>query len=114
VDVEGQSRALEPAEGTEVRCSLAELGEVEVAFSLQGTPLGLLDVQCWARDEKEAGKRAKRHDLPEMGDRGLSPNDQERLQDPGQATQQRRPPRELPGHRSRGGLADLPSCERRT
>jgi hypothetical protein len=35
-----------------------------MAFSLQGTPLGLLDVQCWARDEAEAGKRAKRHDLP--------------------------------------------------
>lgn len=35
-----------------------------MAFSLQGTPLGLLDVQCWARDEKEAGKSAKRHDLP--------------------------------------------------
>jgi hypothetical protein len=35
-----------------------------LAFNLQGTPLGLLDVQCWARDEAEAGKRARRHDLP--------------------------------------------------
>ncbi len=35
-----------------------------MAFSLQGTPLGLLDVQCWARDEAEAGKRSKRNDLP--------------------------------------------------
>jgi hypothetical protein len=34
-----------------------------MAFSLHGTPLGLLDVQCWARDAKEAGKRALRHAL---------------------------------------------------
>jgi hypothetical protein len=35
-----------------------------MAFSEQGTPLGLLDVQCWARDEEDAGKSAKRYDLP--------------------------------------------------
>ena len=35
-----------------------------LAFNLQGTPLGLLDVQCWARDAAEAGKRARRHELP--------------------------------------------------
>jgi hypothetical protein len=35
-----------------------------VAFSLSGTPLGVLDAQCWARDPEEAGKREKRHELP--------------------------------------------------
>lgn len=31
-----------------------------MAFSIEGTPLGLLDVQCWARDPKEAGKKTKK------------------------------------------------------
>lgn len=35
-----------------------------VAFNEEGTPLGLLDVQCWARDEKTAGKRYRRKQLP--------------------------------------------------
>ena len=35
-----------------------------MAFTTEGTPLGLLDVQCWARDPKEAGKRDKRKNLP--------------------------------------------------
>ncbi len=35
-----------------------------MAFTTEGTPIGLLDVQCWARDPKEAGKRDKRKDLP--------------------------------------------------
>jgi hypothetical protein len=36
-----------------------------VAFEAKdGMPLGLLDVQCWARDPKKAGKAAKRKDLP--------------------------------------------------
>jgi hypothetical protein len=35
-----------------------------VAFSLAGTPLGILDAQCWARDPKQKGKRAKRNQLP--------------------------------------------------
>jgi Domain of unknown function (DUF4338)/Transposase DNA-binding/Transposase Tn5 dimerisation domain len=33
-------------------------------FNRQGTPLGLLDVQCWARDPKEFGKKKRRHRLP--------------------------------------------------
>lgn len=32
-----------------------------MAFTPQGTPLGLLDVQCWARDPAEAGKRHQRY-----------------------------------------------------
>jgi hypothetical protein len=35
-----------------------------LAFTLEGTPLGLLDVQCWARDPAQAGKRERRKDLP--------------------------------------------------
>lgn len=33
-------------------------------FNKQGTPLGLLDVQCWVRDPKEFGKKKRRHQLP--------------------------------------------------
>jgi Domain of unknown function (DUF4338)/Transposase Tn5 dimerisation domain/Transposase DNA-binding len=35
-----------------------------IAFSLTGTPLGVLDAQCWARDPNEVGKRDKCHQLP--------------------------------------------------
>lgn len=34
-----------------------------MAFTREGTPLGLLNVQCWARDPEEAGKRERRHEL---------------------------------------------------
>jgi hypothetical protein len=35
-----------------------------MAFNVAGTPLGLLDIQCWARDPKQFGKKALRHQLP--------------------------------------------------
>lgn len=35
-----------------------------VAFNLAGTPLGLVDVQCWARDPKDFGKKHQRYQLP--------------------------------------------------
>jgi hypothetical protein len=35
-----------------------------MAFNVAGTPLGFLDVQCWARDPQQFGKRALRHELP--------------------------------------------------
>jgi len=35
-----------------------------MAFSTEGTPLGLIDVLCWARDPEEAGKKSKRKELP--------------------------------------------------
>jgi hypothetical protein len=35
-----------------------------MAFSLEGTPLGLLDVQCWARDAGEFGKHHQRKQRP--------------------------------------------------
>jgi hypothetical protein len=35
-----------------------------MAFNLEGTPLGLLDLQCWARDPEQFGKKHKRRQLP--------------------------------------------------
>lgn len=35
-----------------------------MAFSTEGTPLGLLDVQCWARDPEDYGKKRRRHQEP--------------------------------------------------
>jgi hypothetical protein len=35
-----------------------------LAVNTEGTPLGLLDAQCWARNPEEYGKKAKRHSLP--------------------------------------------------
>jgi len=35
-----------------------------MAFTEEGTPLGVLDAQCWARDPKDKGKRVRRKQLP--------------------------------------------------
>ena len=35
-----------------------------IAFNTEGTPLGIIDVQVWARDAEEFGKRIKRHEKP--------------------------------------------------
>ncbi len=35
-----------------------------LAFTEEGTPLGILDVQCWARDPEDRGKRYRRKELP--------------------------------------------------
>jgi len=35
-----------------------------VAFTEDGTPLGILDAQCWARDPEDKGKRHRRKELP--------------------------------------------------
>jgi hypothetical protein len=35
-----------------------------LAFNVQGTPLGFVDVQCWAREAQAFGKKARRHQLP--------------------------------------------------
>jgi len=34
-----------------------------MAFNLEGTPLGLVDVQCWARDPEQFGKKHRRRQL---------------------------------------------------
>jgi hypothetical protein len=35
-----------------------------LAFTEGGTPLGILDAQCWARDPQEKGKKYRRKELP--------------------------------------------------
>jgi hypothetical protein len=35
-----------------------------MSFTPDGTPLGLVDVQCWARDPKDIGKKHRRKELP--------------------------------------------------
>ncbi len=35
-----------------------------MAYNLEGTPLGLIDLQCWARDPEDRGRRERRYDLP--------------------------------------------------
>ena len=35
-----------------------------LAFNLERTPLGLLDIQCWARDPNDFGKKHRRNELP--------------------------------------------------
>lgn len=35
-----------------------------LAFTPEGTPLGLLNLQCWARDPAQAGKKHRRKELP--------------------------------------------------
>jgi hypothetical protein len=35
-----------------------------LAINPVGTPLGIIDAQCWARNPEEYGKKAKRHSLP--------------------------------------------------
>jgi hypothetical protein len=35
-----------------------------LVFTEEGTPLGILDAQCWARDPREKGKKYRRKELP--------------------------------------------------
>ncbi len=35
-----------------------------LGFTTDGTPLGVLDVQCWARDPEDIGKKHRRKELP--------------------------------------------------
>ena len=50
--------------GSHVDRSMGLLLHDTMAFSLEGTPLGLLDVQCWARDANEFGKHHQRKQRP--------------------------------------------------
>jgi hypothetical protein len=49
---------------TRVDGSMGLLVHDTMAFSVEGTPLGLLDVQCWARDQSEFGKHHQRKQRP--------------------------------------------------
>lgn len=50
--------------GTHADRSLGLIVHDTMAFTPTGVPLGLIDVQCWARDARQFGKRATRHRRP--------------------------------------------------
>ncbi|GMQ89876.1 MAG: hypothetical protein BMS9Abin10_0211 [Gammaproteobacteria bacterium] len=50
--------------GSEVDGAIGLWVHDTLAFTTAGTPLGLVDVQCWARDPKEFGKHKRRYELP--------------------------------------------------
>jgi len=50
--------------GTQRDESIGLLLHDTIAFTEQGTPLGVLDAQCWARDPEDKGKRVRRKHLP--------------------------------------------------
>jgi hypothetical protein len=50
--------------GTEADGAQGLLVHDTMAFTTDGTPLGLLDVQCWVRDPDEAGKKHQRRERP--------------------------------------------------
>jgi len=58
-----QTEGLGPV-GTKQDGAVGLLLHDTMAFTPRGVPLGLLDLQCWARDGKEFGKRVRRHELP--------------------------------------------------
>ncbi|MGO8926285.1 MAG: IS4 family transposase [Limisphaerales bacterium] len=50
--------------GSEPEGAVGLLVHDTMAFNREGTPLGLLDVQCWARDPEQFGKKHRRRQLP--------------------------------------------------
>jgi hypothetical protein len=50
--------------GTKTNDAIGLLLHDTMAFSEEGTPLGILDAQCWARDPKDKGKRDRRKNVP--------------------------------------------------
>jgi len=50
--------------GSDKKSTLGLVLHSTLAFNAQGTPLGLLDVQAWARDPAQFGKRSQRKKLP--------------------------------------------------
>jgi hypothetical protein len=50
--------------GTEPQGPIGMFVHSTLAFNEAGTPLGLLNVQCWARDPEEFGKKHQRYELP--------------------------------------------------
>ena len=50
--------------GSEEEAFIDLLVHSTMTFNLEGTPLGLLDVQCWARDAAAFGKKHERKRRP--------------------------------------------------
>ena len=46
--------------GSQAEGAVGMLVHSTLAFNMAGTPLGLLDVQCWVRDPEEFGKKPRR------------------------------------------------------
>lgn len=59
----GQCEMLGPI-GDRKSKSVGLLVHDTMAYNLEGTPLGLIDVQCWARDPEDRGKSQQRYALP--------------------------------------------------
>lgn len=59
----GMTEGLGPI-GTSEREGLGMLLHDTLAFTPDGTPLGILDAQCWVRDPEDIGKSEKRKQLP--------------------------------------------------
>ena len=54
---------LGPTNGVEQQ-SIGLILHDTLAFTEDGTPLGILDAQCWARDPQKRGKSRQRKELP--------------------------------------------------
>ena len=50
--------------GTKTDTAMGLLLHDTVAFTDEGTPLGILDAQCWARDPDDKGKSERRKETP--------------------------------------------------
>lgn len=50
--------------GSQLDGAVGMLVHSTLAFNLAGTPLGLLDVQCWVRDPEDFGRKHQRYELP--------------------------------------------------
>lgn len=59
----GQCELLGPI-GDRQSSSVGLLVHDTMAYNLEGTPLGLIDVRCWARDPEDRGKSQRRYALP--------------------------------------------------
>lgn len=58
-----QCEMLGPIGDRQSRC-VGLLVHDTMVYNLEGTPLGLIDVQCWARDPEDRGKSQRRYELP--------------------------------------------------
>ena len=58
------TEGLGPTNGIKHEHSIGLILHDTLAFTEDGTPLGVLDAQCWARDPQQKGKRYRRKELP--------------------------------------------------
>ena len=58
------TEGLGPTSGIKHQNSIGLILHDTLAFTEDGTPLGVLDAQCWARDPQQKGKKYRRKELP--------------------------------------------------